>query len=353
VTIDEIDTPALLVDLDAMESNLQRMAAFFEDKPVKLRPHFKNHKSPLLAHKQVAAGAIGVTCATLREAEILISNGIRDILIANEIAGARQIGRFADLSRQADLIAAIDDERVAIEMGSVSRVRSVPLNVLVDINVGLNRCGCPPRGGALQLAKTAVEHGLRVRGVMGYEGHLQALPESPERNELVCEVCRSLVDSRRLIENAGIPAEIVSTGGTGTYMVGGLYPGVTDIQAGSYLLMDTIYVNRGSTFTPSLTLLATVISRPERNRVVLDGGVKALSGERGLSTVKGIKEIKLEALHAVHGLLEIQQPAECECLQPGRKIELWVHYSDATVNLHDRMYGVRNGNVEEIIRIEH
>jgi D-serine deaminase-like pyridoxal phosphate-dependent protein len=353
VTIDEIDTPALLVDLDAMESNLHRMAAFFEGKPVKLRPHFKNHKSPLLAQKQLAAGAIGITCATLREAEVLMSNGIRDILIANEIAGARQIGRFADLSGQADLIAAIDNERVAVEMGSVSRARSVPLNVLVDINVGLNRCGCAPREPAVQLAKTAVEQGLRVRGVMGYEGHLQAVPESPERNQLVREVCRSLVDSAKLIESAGIPVEIVSTGGTGTYMVGGVYPGVTDIQAGSYLLMDTIYVNRGSTFTPSLTVLATVISRPEQNRVVLDCGVKALSGERGLSTVKGIKQVELKALHAVHALLEFQLPADCECLQPGRKIELWVHYSDATVNLHHLMYGVRNGHVEEIMRIEH
>ncbi|HEY7304240.1 MAG TPA: DSD1 family PLP-dependent enzyme [Bryobacteraceae bacterium] len=351
MTRDEIDTPALLIDLNEMESNLRQMSAFFADKPIKLRPHFKNHKSPLLAHKQLDAGAIGLTCATLREAEILANGGFRDILIANEIAGERELSQFAELSRRTDVIVALDNEQVAVEMAAVSRARGLPLSVVVDLNVGLNRCGILPGEPAFRLAKTAVELGLKFRGLMGYEGHLQAFPQSEERDKVVRQVCQSLTDSKRLIESAGIPVEIVSTGGTGTYMIGGQYPGITDIQAGSYLLMDTIYTNRGSTFKRSLTILTTVISRPDQNRAILDCGLKALSGERGLSTVKGVEGVQLKALHAVHGLLEIQNPDEC--LQPGRKIELWVHYSDATVNLHDRMYGVRNGNVEEIIRIEH
>jgi D-serine deaminase-like pyridoxal phosphate-dependent protein len=349
--VDEIDTPALLVDLDAMESNLHRMAAFFDDKPVKLRPHFKNHKAPSLARKQLETGAVGMTCATLQEAETLLQNGIDRILIANEIAGAAAIKQFVELSHHADLIVALDNAQVASEMASVSRAQGVELSVIVDINVGLNRCGVQPRGPALQLARTAVELGLKFRGLMGYEGHLQAIPPSPDRDQLVREVCRSLVDSRSLIESAGIPVEIVSTGGTGTHTIGGVYAGITDIQAGSYLLMDTIYVNRGSSFQRSLSVLTTVISRPEIKRAVVDCGVKALSGERGLSSVKGMEGVELKALHAVHGLLEFNKPADC--LQPGRKIELWVHYSDATVNLHNRMYGVRDGNVEEIIRIEH
>jgi len=351
VTRDEIDTPALLVDLNEMESNLRQMAAFFADKQVKLRPHFKNHKSPILARKQLEAGAIGLTCATLREAEILADSGIRDILIANEIAGERELNQFVELSRRADVIVALDNETVAAEMAAVSRAQGIPLSVVVDLNVGLNRCGIQPGEPALNLAKKAVQLGLKFRGVMGYEGHLQAFPQSEERDKVVRQVCQSLTDSRRLIENAGIPVEIVSTGGTGTYMIGGQYPGITDIQAGSYLLMDTIYTNRGSTFSRSLTILATVISRPDQNRAVVDCGLKVLSGERGLSTVKDMEGVQLKALHAVHGLLETQNPDER--LQPGRKIELWVHYSDATVNLHDRMYGVRNGDVEEIIRIEH
>jgi len=349
--VHEIRTPALLVDLDAMESNLNRMAAFFRDKPVKLRPHFKNHKVPLLAWKQIEAGAIGVCCATLREAEILVQHGIRSILVANEISTEDKIHWFAGMSRHADIMVAVDDERVVADMACIARKRRLTLSVVVDCNVGLNRCGVPPGEPACRLAKTIVEQGLRFRGLMGYEGHLQALPPGEERDRLVSDVGKSLVDSRGLIEAEGIPVEIVSTAGTGTYAQAGAYPGVTEIQAGSYLLMDTIYVNRGSAFQRSLTMLVSVISRPEAGRAVVDCGMKELSAERGMSTVKGIQGVDLKALHAEHGLLQIQNPDAN--VRVGDKIELWVHYSDATVNLHRQMYGVRNGAVEEIFTIEH
>jgi D-serine deaminase-like pyridoxal phosphate-dependent protein len=349
--IHEIDTPALLVDLNAMEDNLKRMASFFQNERAKLRPHFKNHKVPLLAWKQIEAGAIGITCATLREAEVLVNHGVRSILIANEIAGASKINWLADLSRHADLMVAVDDERVVSEIACVARQRGTQINVLVDVNVGLNRCGVQPGEPACRLAKSVVENGLRFRGLMGYEGHLQVLPPSQERDVLVGIVAKWLVDSRKLIEREGIPVEIVSTGGTGTYSVSGAYPGITEIQAGSYLLMDTLYVERGSMFTRSLTLLATVVSRPEPNRVVIDCGMKELSAERGLSLIKDMAGAELKALHAEHGLIEMTSPDMR--LEIGQKIELWVHYSDATINLHHRMYGVRNGEVESVFRIEH
>lgn len=165
--IREIDTPALLVDLAALESNVNQMAAFFHGKPAKLRPHFKNHKVPMLAWKQLEAGAIGITCATLREAEILIRHGVRSILIANEIAGEGKINWFADLARHADLMVAVDDERVISEIACVARKRGARLSVLVDVNVGLNRCGVSPGEPARRLARGAVEKGLRFRGLMG------------------------------------------------------------------------------------------------------------------------------------------------------------------------------------------
>lgn len=349
--LQDIETPALLVDLDAMESNLNRMARFFRDRRVKLRPHFKNHKTPLLAWKQLEAGAIGITCANLREAEILVRHGVRSILIASEIAGEGKIQQFADLSRHADLMVAVDNEKVVSDIARIASDRKQPLSVLVDIEVGLKRCGVQPGEPALRVAKLAVEKGLRLRGVMGYEGHLQAQQPSPERDQLVRAVDKSLVDSRELIENAGIAVGIVSTGGTGTYEVGGDYEGITEIQAGSYLLMDNMYLLRGSTYLRSLTLLATVISRPQPDRAVLDCGVKQLSGERGLSTVKGIEGVEMTSLHAEHCLLEITRPSAR--LEVGEKIELWVHYSDATVNLHDRMYGVRKGEIQDVFKIEH
>jgi D-serine deaminase-like pyridoxal phosphate-dependent protein len=240
---------------------------------------------------------------------------------------------------------------VVSDIACVARKQGKPLSVLVDINVGLNRCGVQPGESACRLAKSAVEKGLRFRGLMGYEGHLQVLPPSDERDQRVHAVAKSLVDSRVLIEREDIPVEIVSTGGTGTYYVGGAFQGVTEIQAGSYLLMDTLYANRGSPFTRTLTLLASVISQPEPHRAVIDCGMKELSAERGLSIVKDIQGVELKALHAEHGLLEVQNPTAR--LEIGQKIELWVHYSDATVNLHHRMYGVRGGEVEDTFRIEH
>jgi D-serine deaminase-like pyridoxal phosphate-dependent protein len=347
----KIDTPALLVDLDAMESNLNRMAAFFRDKTAKLRPHFKNHKVPLLAWKQLQAGAIGITCATLREAEILVNHGVRSILIANEIAGEEKTNWFADLSRHADLIVGVDSERTVSELACAARKRNIQLSILVDVNVGLNRCGVQAGEPARALANFAAKQGLRCRGLMGYEGHLQVLPQSSQRDALVAHVAKALVDSRKLIESDGIPVDIVSTGGTGTYVVSGTYPGVTEIQAGSYLLMDMLYVNRGSIFAPSLTVLTTVVSTPEPHRAIVDCGLKALSAERGLSTIKDLDGVELKALHAEHGLLEIKA-AEAR-LEIGQQIELWVHYSDATVNLHQRMYGVRNGCVEQVFAIQH
>lgn len=243
-----------------------------------------------------------------------------------------------------------DDERVASDMACIACKRKTRLSVLVDINVGLNRCGVEPGEPARQLAKSAVEKGLRIRGVMGYEGHLQALPPGEERNELVRAVGKSLVDSKHLIESDGIAVPIVSTGGTGTYEMASAYEGVTEIQAGCYLLMDTLYTNRGADFRRTLTILATVVSVPEPNRAVIDCGMKGLSAERGLSAVKDLDGIELKALHAEHGLLEISN-ADSR-LDPGRRIELWVQYQDATVNLHRQMYGMRNGEVEEVFKIE-
>lgn len=342
----------MVVDLDAMESNLHRMSSFFADKPAKLRPHFKNHKVPLLAWKQLRAGAVGITCATLREAEILVHHGIENILIANEIAGDTKAERLADLCRHSSVTVAVDSEHSVKDLARAQRNRNTPIGIVVDIDIGLGRCGVQPDEAVLNLAKFAVGEGLGFRGLMGYDGHLQAVRQSPERDELVRAGSKTLVDHAALIESAGIPVSIVSTGGTGTHAVSGDYPGITEIQAGSYLLMDTQYVNRGASFQRALTVLATVISTRGQEHAVIDCGVKAISGERGLSTVKGMPGVHLKALHAEHGLIEIE-PHSAVALEVGQKIELWVYYSDATVNLHSSLYGVRHGQVEEVFRIEH
>lgn len=349
--LEQIKTPALIVDLDAMEANLRDMANFFASRPCKLRPHFKNHKAPMLAWKQIRGGAIGITCATIREAEILVEHGIESILIANEISGTEKPEVLADLSRHASVTVCVDNCHSVRDLAAAQRNRKSQIQVLVDVNIGLNRCGVEPGQPALDLARYAMEQGLAVRGIMGYEGHLQAVPPSPDRDEIVRQGTMAIVESAHLLESAGIPAPIRSTGGTGTYAAAGDYPGITEIQAGSYLLMDNIYVSRRAPFQRSLTVLATVISTRGREQAVLDSGVKAISGERGLPTLKSVPGTQLTALHAEHAIVKLDP--ESPELTPGQKVELWVHYSDATVNLHSRMYGVRHGEVEEVFPIEH
>jgi D-serine deaminase-like pyridoxal phosphate-dependent protein len=225
------------------------------------------------------------------------------------------------------------------------------MNLLVDVDLGLKRCGAPPGEPAAALARTIVESGLGLRGLMGYEGHLQPLVPGPEKDRAVREAMKALANTRKLVESSGIPVEIVSCGGTGDYSIAGEYPGVTENQAGSYLLMDTWYAPFAPDFIVALSVLVTVISKTAGEWLVVDAGCKVISGERGLPVVKDIAGLKLKALHAEHAPIEIQDPALA--VDVGDKIEIAVHYHDGTVNLHKQMYGIRHGAVERIFAIEH
>jgi D-serine deaminase-like pyridoxal phosphate-dependent protein len=346
----DVETPALLVDLDVMERNLETMARFFCNRPAKLRPHFKNHRVLELAARQMEHGAIGITCARLWQAERLAAFGIRDILIANEIAGETPIERFVELSREAPVLVAVDNPRVVADMARLARNRKAEVNVLVDVDLGLKRCGMPPGEPAAALARTVVESGLKFRGLMGYEGHLQPLPPGAEKERAVTEAMQALAHTKKLIESAGVPVGIVSCGGTGDYSIAGAHAVATENQAGSYLLMDTWYAPVAQDFKVALSVLVTVISKTAGERLVVDAGCKAMSGERGLPSVKGIAGLKLKALHAEHAPIAIEDPAVA--VDVGDKIEIAVHYHDGTINLHKRMYGVRNDEVEQIFTIE-
>ena len=333
-----------------MERNLETMARFFCNRPAKLRPHFKNHRVLELAARQMEHGAIGITCARLWQAERLANFGIRNILIANEIAGEGPLERFVELSREVPVLLAVDNAKVVADLARLARNRNAEVNVLVDVDLGLKRCGAQPGEPAAALARTVVESGLRFRGLMGYEGHLQPLVPGAEKDRLVRAAMEALANTRKLVESSGIQVEIVSCGGTGDYSIAGDYAGVTENQGGSYLLMDTWYAPFAPDFTVALSVLVTVISKTAGERLVVDAGCKVISGERGLPTVKGIAGLKLKALHAEHAPIEILDPALA--IEVGDKIEIAVHYHDGTINLHKQMYGIRRGEVEHIFAIE-
>lgn len=350
MTLRDIDTPALLLDLDAMERNLTKMARFFGTGTTRLRPHYKNHKCPALARRQIEAGAIGMTCATLSEAEALVANGFKDILISSELAGDRKIGRFVDLARRADVKAVVDHPKTATDLGAAARAQGLRLNVLVNVNVGQNRTGVKPGEPTLELARQILAQGVSFRGLMGYEGHVAHQVEGPEKEAAYDLAMGILMKCRRLLEENGIPVAIVSTGGTGTYHLTPRFPAITEFQAGSYLVWDTDYTATCKDFERALTVVGTVISKTDGERVVVDAGLKSISSEHGLPVIKGRDGLRLKKLNAEHGIIDVLDSSVP--VEVGDLIELWAHYSDATVNLHKRMYGIRNGKVDEILKLE-
>ncbi len=350
MTLREIDTPALLLDLDAMERNLTKMARFFGMGATRLRPHYKNHKSPALARRQLNAGAIGMTCATLDEAEALVSNGVTDILISSELAGERKIARFVDLTSQANVKAVVDNPKAVETLGAAGRAKGRRLSVLVDVNVGQNRTGARPGVRVLELARQALAEGLVFRGLMGYEGHVAHQVEGPEKDSAYDLAMGTLMKCRCLLAENGIPVDIVSTGGTGTYHLTPRFPAITEFQAGSYLVMDTNYMSTCRDFEPALTVLGTVISKTEGERVVVDAGLKSIASEHGLPVVKAHQGLRLRKLNAEHGIIDMLNSSIP--IEVGDTLEIWAHYSDATVKLHKRMYGTRNGKIGEVFELQ-
>lgn len=359
----DLDTPALVLDVGAMERNIAKMAQFFAGKKAGLRPHVKAHKSPHIAHRQVEAGAIGITCAKIGEAEVMAESGIRNILIANEIAGTRKIRRALDLSELCDLTVLVDNAGMAQELSKEAERRATKLGVLLDINLGkvlgpediversgnrgiLDRCGVQPGRLALELAQNVVKlPGLTLEGLMGYEGGMRSYIDYHSRKEACHQALALLMETKELLQEHGIESATVSSGGTSTYSITGDYPGVTEVQAGSYVLMDVPLAEmEGMDFEYALSVLTTVISRPYPEKAILDVGRKGITAEGGLPVVKGIEGARLVMLNLEHGHLVLERGGQA--LQVGDKIELLPTDADTVVNLYDRYMVVRDGVLE-------
>ena len=344
----EIDTPALLIDLDIMEMNISRMANYFRGVDADLRPHIKVHKTPTIAHKQLEAGAVGVTCAKLGEAEVMVESGIKSVLISNEVVGKSKVERLVNLARHGDVIVAVDNAQNVGNLSDLASSKGVALGAVVEVDIGLNRCGVSSGRQALRLAKGIVRSkGLRFRGVMGYEGALLQFPNSHERSEECGRRLRRLVETKNVIQKAGIDIEIVSAGGTRTYNIAGEYPGITEVQAGTYVFMDaqTKYGMQGfEEFDCAMSVLATVMSKPARDRAVVDAGLKAISPELGMPRIKDIEGVEYVHFYEEHGMLKLNKPSRK--INVGDKLELIPSYASTTVNLYDNLKGIRRNMLE-------
>src|SRR5580698_8846632 len=349
---DEIDTPALLIDLDAFEYNLDHMAAMLAPTGVKLRAHAKTHKSPVIAKLQMARGAVGQCVQKISEAEVLAWGGIPDILVSNQIVGASKLARLCALSSIAKVAVCVDDALQVdwIEQAAVGSGRR--MTVLVEIDVGASRCGVPPGPAAVDLAKKiAASKHLIFGGLQAYQGSAQHKRTVAERQTLI----GSAVDAaRRTVEQLrqqGLDCPIVGGAGTGTFLIeskSGIY---TEMQCGSYVFMDADYARNldeagqpVSTFRHALFVVATVISAAQPGIAVLDAGHKAVAIDSGMPTVWQRPDIKYVSASDEHGKLTFG--SETASPKIGEKLRLVPGHCDPTVDRFDWYVGVRNGRVE-------
>lgn len=350
---DDLDTPALLIDLDRFERNATRLATALRASGVGWRPHSKAHKSPFLAARQIELGAIGMTCAKVSEAEIMVENGITSVLIANEIASRPKLDRVARLLERAEVFACADAAD-HVELAAAAGIAAgVEIPLLVEVDIGMHRAGVAPGGPARELARSIERRrGVRFAGLMAYEGHVLTLWPAAKKEAAVRESIGQLIDTRDLLERDGIHVGIVSGGGSGSYTATGRIAGMTEIQAGGACLMDLFYADEchlaeeGYEF--ALTVLAMVTSRPTRDRAIIDAGFKALSARDGVPPRPvDMDDVTVTTLSAEHGYLELG-PAAPD-LRIGQRIELIPDYSDTTTFRHDQFIGLRDGRVERTI----
>lgn len=351
-TKDELDTPALCLDLDVMDRNMGLVAEACRAAEVSWRPHVKGHRCGAIGAMEVAAGAIGLTCAKLGEAELMAQAGVRDLLIANAIVGPRKLARLLELSSHADPIVAIDHVQQLRPLAAAFAAAGRAVRVVIEVDIGLGRCGVEPGDAALPLAREATSlPGIELAGLMAWEGHLIRIADRDEKERAIHDALRGLLDTKLALEAAGIACPIVSCAGTGSFQISLAHPGITEVQAGGAIMMDAFYRDDcGVTgLGNALTLLTTVVARPTPTRAIVDAGRKALNVEIAMPRVCGRPGVAFERMSAEHGQLGIAP--EAGVLAIGDRLEVVPGYADLTVFLHDRFYGFREGRLEEILPI--
>jgi D-serine deaminase-like pyridoxal phosphate-dependent protein len=343
---DEVTTPALLLDLDVAKRNIDKMADNFRNLPAALRPHIKVHKSPQLSRLAIDAGAIGVACATAWEAKVMAEAGIDDVLVANQVVHPDKVRVVAETAREHHITVAVDDVRNVEQLSQAAGDAGSELDLLVEIDVGMGRCGVRTREEALPVAERIAElpH-VRLRGMQGYEGHCMLEPDRDVRLAEAHKANDKLVDAVDHLAAHGHPSEVVSGGGTGTWYITGAHPRITEVQAGSYALMDCFHGNLvPGGFEVAMTVLGTVISR-QGNTVVLDCGRKSVGIDFVTPPLAAYPEAEIRYYAEEHCLADFPGPPP---LDLGDRAEVIAGYGPTTVNLYDVFHVVEGGVVTDI-----
>ncbi|HEY0367577.1 MAG TPA: D-TA family PLP-dependent enzyme [Pyrinomonadaceae bacterium] len=356
--ISDLDTPAVIVDLDIMDRNLSRMAAYCREHQLLLRPHTKTHKIPELAKRQLAGGATGITVAKIAEAEVMLDAGITDVLIAYPIVGPEKTTRLARLAERATITVSLDSEEVARGLSEATTRHGTTVGVLIEMDVGFGRCGIDHEADLLALAGKVVDMpGLEFRGLMFFPGHFGVAPD--ERAAMRVRVNEFLKGTLEAFTVAGLPVRIVSGGSTPTAYEGSFFHGVNEVRPGTYIFNDrnTVAVSACTLDDCALSVLVTVVSTAVSGQAVVDGGSKTFSYDRfqardgsGFGIVKEDPAAAVERFSEEHGHLNIQGSERRYCI--GDRLSIIPNHVCTTVNMHDEIYGVRGGRVEEVWRVE-
>ncbi len=352
--LEDVDTPALIIELDAFEANLAHMANTVQASGVRLRPHAKTHKCAIIALRQIALGAVGVCCQKVSEAEALVQGGVRDVLVSNEIVGESKIAHLAALAREARVAVCVDDAGNIADLDRAAVGAGATLDVRVEIDVGAHRCGIAPGAPALDLAKRVdAAKALRFAGLQAYQGSAQHIRDHGERRAAIDGAVQAAGATVTLLGEHGLACSSVTGAGTGTFhfeAASGLY---NELQAGSYIFMDADYAqNYGEgggafdEFQHSLFVYTTVMSTPEPARAIVDAGLKASSVDSGLPTVDDMPGVTFVGASDDHGKLAIDAGTSGPSL--GEKLKLIPGHCDPTVNLYDWYVCIRDGRVEAL-----
>jgi D-serine deaminase-like pyridoxal phosphate-dependent protein len=345
-----VDTPALLVDEAILHQNIAEMAAAAKSFGVALRPHIKTHKSPKIARLQIAAGAVGIMCAKLGEAEVFAAAGIDDIAVGYQLLGEPKIARLLTVMEQAQITVAVDAMDAALPLSRAMARQDRTLPVYLEIDTGHHRAGVPVGKPAVELAlRIARLPGLRLAGIMTHEGHASA--ESPEMiRGTAIAAGEAMVETAEMIRTAGVELETVSVGSTPCATYTPSVPGITEMRPGTYVFRDTMGFRYGI-FGPdrcAVRYLATVASRPAPDRAVLDAGAKTLAadlslGHPGHGYIVGHPNARIARLNEEHGVVILPEGEPGFAL--GERVEIIPNHVCTSVNLHDRMLVVRDGEI--------
>ena len=352
--LEEVDTPALILDLDAFETNLKRLADAVAGagNRVRVRAHAKTHKCPEIGKRQMAAGAVGVCCQKVSEAESMVDGGIGDVLVSNEIVGARKLERLAALARRARIGVCVDHADNVRDLQAAARAAGATIETYIELEVGMRRCGVAPGAPALALAKAiAASPNLRFAGIHAYHGRAQHIRSMEERRAVITNAALIVKNTKTLLAGAGIPCPTVTGAGSGTFMFEVGLGAWDEIQPGSYIFMDWDYARNEwappmPRFEHALFVLATVMSRPDAKLAVVDAGLKSSSVDSGMPGVWDRPGLAYTHASDEHGWVEVGAGAVAPGL--GDKLLLVPGHCDPTVNLYDWYVCVRGGVVEDL-----